>query len=222
MISWIAETASCLEWLQRGHNESGLYRIRIDSGNKELYRTAYCDMNTDGGGWLVLLRRKDGTVDFDQSWDSYLRLIGYLQGEFWFGLANIKDALSSQDQELRVELEDWEGNSAHAKYADFRIRKRNSKYALVVGGYSGTAGDSLSSSNEMAFSTKDSDNDNNNIGNCAKYSNSGWWFNNCFQALLTGPYSHTPQGGRGIIWMDWKGFNYSLKSCEMKMRPRNN
>lgn len=175
-------------------------------------------MTTDDGGWLVFLRRKDGTVDFDQPMKGYRHHFGYLQGEFWYGLVNLRTLGSSKANELRVDLEDWEGNTAYAKYAQFKIQGPDNNYSLILSGYSGTAGDSLSASNRMAFTTKDSDNDGNPDANCATQTKAGWWFKNCFTALLTGRYSNTSQGGK-IVWKDWKGFGYSLKSCEMKMRP---
>ncbi|XP_078357384.1 microfibril-associated glycoprotein 4-like [Oculina patagonica] len=205
---------TCLGWLQNGYKESGLYLV---SGKE-----AYCDMTTDGGGWRVFLRRKDGTMDFDRSYNAYKHMFGNLKGEFWYGVQNLRNLVSSRSYELRVDLEDWEGNTAYANYAVFKIDGRSTQYSLRVDGYSGTAGDSLSSANGMGFSTKDSDHDGNDTANCAEVSKAGWWFSNCYQALLTGPYSHTPQGGNGIIWKDWKGFNYSLKSCEMKMRALGN
>ena len=31
-----------------------------------------CDMDSDGGGWVVILQRKDGSVDFETPlWDDY-------------------------------------------------------------------------------------------------------------------------------------------------------
>lgn len=176
-------------------------------------------MRTDGGGWLVILRRKDGSVNFRRSWNDYRFTIGKLSGEFWYGLAYISWVTEFEDQELLVELEDWEGNTAFAKYSGFKVGPREENFTLNVSGYSGTAGDALSSANGMAFTTEDSDNDRNDQGNCAIMSKAGWWFKNCHQGLLTGPYSNNPQDGRGIIWSPWKGFQYSLKSSEMKIRP---
>ena len=177
-------------------------------------------MTTDGGGWVVFLRRKDGTVDFDRPYGDYRLFFGDLLGEFWFGLVNANRFSHLANHELRVDLEDWEGNTAYAKYTTFKVKSGVPlHFRLTVSGYSGTAGDSLSSANGMNFTAKDSDQDENDSGNCAIQTKAGWWFDNCFQALLTGPYSHTPQGGRGIVWKDWKGLNYSLKSCEMKFRP---
>ena len=101
----------------------------------------------------------------------------------------------------------------------FRVRSRTVNFTVSISGYSGTAGDALSSANDMPFTTRDADNDKNADGNCAALNMGGWWFKNCFQALLTGPYSNTSHGGGGIVWSTWKGFSYSLKSCEMKIRP---
>lgn len=120
------------------------------------------------------------------------------------------------NHELRVELGDWEGNTSYAKYSTFAVARRFRHYRLTIGGYSGTAGDSFSIANGMNFTTKDEDHDGKSDGNCAELTNAGWWFKNCFQALLTGRY------GQGIIWSAWKGFGYSLKSCEMKLRTLEN
>ena len=86
---------------------------------------------------------------------------------------------------------------------------------------SGTAGDSLSYHRNMAFTTKDRDNDNYS-GNCAAYYNSAWWYNNCVRANLNGYYyhgSHVGSAYRGINWDTWKGHSYSAKRAEMKIRP---
>ena len=192
----------------------------VYSREGDLMPSAYCDMRTDGGGWLVLLRRKDGSVDFDRTWDAYGLKIGNLLGEFWYGLIKMSRFTLRENHELRVDLEDWDGNTPYAKYSHFRVLYSGQHtFMMTIGGYSGTAGDALSSANDMAFTTRDSDNDMNADGNCAANAKGGWWFENCFQDLLTGPYSHTPHGGRGIVWSTWKGFSYSLKSCEMKIRP---
>ena len=84
----------------------------------------------------------------------------------------------------------------------------------------GTAGDSLSYHRNMAFSTKDRDNDNAN--NCAASYKSAWWYKSCVNANLNGYYYHGSHVGsdyRGINWNTWKGHSYSAKRAEMKIRP---
>ena len=212
---------SCLKWLQNGYNKSDTYKIvipvsELQSGSA----TAYCDMTTDGGGWLVFLRRKDGTVEFDRLGAEYRNGFGDLRGEFWYSLDYLHRLTQHVDHELRVDLEDWEGNTTYAKYTTFKVGSYDEGFRLTVGGYSGTAGDSFSRANGMNFTTEDSDQDDNDSGNCAVQTKAGWWFKNCFRALLTGRY-RAPQSndGGGIIWPDWKGFHYPLKGCEMKIRP---
>ena len=86
----------------------------------------------------------------------------------------------------------------------------------------GTASDSLSYHRNMAFSTKDRDNDNANSFNCAASYKSAWWYNNCLRANLNGYYYHGSQvksDYSGINWSKWKGAYYSAKRAEMKIRP---
>ena len=60
----------------------------------------------------------------------------------------------------------------------FSVGDESDKYKLRVGSYSGTAGDSLAWHNNMAFTTKDRDNDKSDSGNCATKSWTGaWWYN---------------------------------------------
>ena len=169
---------------------------------------------------MVLLRRKDGSKDFHLPFSRYKKSLGNHFVNFWLGLNNMHLFASAEPHELRVELEDWEGNTTYAKYEHFYVNPAHFNYKLSVRGYSGTAGDALASANDMSFTTENSDNDRNQNENCAIISKASWWFNaDCFQSVLTGPYSNSPYGGRGLIWSPWKGPDYSLKSCEMKIRP---
>ena len=50
----------------------------------------YCDTLTAGGGWTVIQRRQDGSVEFKQrGWVEYEEGFGELTGEFWYGLRSI-------------------------------------------------------------------------------------------------------------------------------------
>ena len=50
---------------------------------------------------------------------------------------------SSGNVSLRVDLEDFEGNIRYAEYATFKVADQTDKYRIVIGGYSGTAGDGM-------------------------------------------------------------------------------
>ena len=171
----------------------------------------FCDMETDGGGWTVLLKRQDGSVDFYRNWTDYKS--GFLH---WLGLDNmyLLTHQSSDPPQLRVDLADWEGNTAFAKYDQFSVGDEDSAYTLSVSGYqsASTAGDSLVNvpshviQNGQRFSTPDRDNDMNGPGhNCAVTFRGPWWHNACYDSLLTGVY-FTSGGPRsspphGINWL---------------------
>ena len=179
-------------------------------------------METDGGGWTVFQRRQDGSVDFYRNWIDYENGFGNLTGEFWLGLGKINRLTKEQSNTLRVDLGDFDGNTSYAQYTTFSVGDSTTEYTLTVGGYSGTAGDSLAYHNGMKFSTRDNDNDFYS-GSCAQFWHGAWWFNYCFYSHLNGLYHHNPvvSYANGTIWSTWKGFSYSLKFTEMKTRRNN-
>ena len=102
-----------------------------------------CDMTTDGGGWTVFQRRLDGSVDFYVDWAAYKKGFGNLNGEFWLGNDNLHRLTATTDVMLRVDLEDFDGNVTYAEYKAFNVADEGDEYRLLIGGYNGTAGDSM-------------------------------------------------------------------------------
>ena len=102
-----------------------------------------CDMTTNGGGWTVFQRRLNGSVDFYRDWSSYKNGFGDLHGEFWLGNDNLHRLTAAGNVSLRVDLEDFEGNITYAEYATFKVADQADKYRILIGGYSGTAGDGM-------------------------------------------------------------------------------
>ena len=50
----------------------------------------YCGMTNDGGGWIVIQRKKkDSSVNSNQDWNDYEKGFRNLTMEFWYGLAAI-------------------------------------------------------------------------------------------------------------------------------------
>ena len=141
---------------------------------------ALCDFESDGGGWTIIQKRSSGPKhEFDQNWTEYSNGFGSLDGNFWLGLENIHALTKNGDQELRIELEDFEGEKAYAKYSNFSISSASDFYRLSISGFDGnsTVEDSLTGHNAMRFTTKDKDNDNWDDGNCATSDGGGggWW-----------------------------------------------
>ena len=124
----------CTESYKSGERKNGVYTIDTDSSG---IIEVFCDQITAGGGWLVFQKRLDGSVDFYRGWAEYKRGFGSLTGEFWLGLDNIHRLSSNGSYKLRVDLEDFAGNTYYAEYDLFKIASEGEKYELSVGSYSG-------------------------------------------------------------------------------------
>ena len=136
----ILERISCTEFFRDGWMSSGVYTINPDRGNPI---QVLCDMTTDGGGWTVFQRRLDGSVDFYLGWESYKNGFGNLSGEFLLGNDNLHRLIVADDVILKVDMEDLKGILAYAEYTTFKVADEGAKYQLSIGGYRGTAGDSM-------------------------------------------------------------------------------
>ncbi|XP_078483123.1 microfibril-associated glycoprotein 4-like isoform X2 [Ciona intestinalis] len=193
--------SNCKAILDSGLSTSGKYQIQLkDSTVVEVY----CDMETDGGGWTVIQRRKDGSVNFTRNWANYSAGFGTRDGEHWLGLATLNKLTTIEKYDLRVNIT---GCNNLTKYA---------QYSLEVNGYSGNARDSLAYHNGQIFQTFD-----RNGGKCVKRDRGGWWYNNCVHANLNGLYAPCSSGEMNA---GWYYFNYEYRGTrfiEMKIRPRN-
>ncbi|XP_052412338.1 tenascin isoform X3 [Carassius gibelio] len=207
----------CSEALLNGETSSGPYTIYI-SGDEKQPIQVYCDMSTDGGGWMVFLRRQSGKVDFYRNWRNYSAGFGDTNDEFWIGLSNLHKITSAGQYELRVDLHDGQ-ESVFATYDKFYIADPRSRYKIQIGAYSGTAGDSLSYHQNRPFSTYDNDNDIA-VTNCALSYKGAFWYKNCHRVNLMGKYGDSSHS-KGINWFHWKGHEHSIPFAEMKIRPVN-
>ena len=97
----------------------------------------FCDQTTARGGWTVFQKRLNGSVDFYLYWSDYKVGFGDLSGEFWLGLDKIYRLTSNNNNVLRVDLEDFEGNTRFAHYNMFGVMNENNMYKLNLGVYSG-------------------------------------------------------------------------------------
>lgn len=181
-------------------------------------------METDGGGWTVFQKRDDvePQEDFYQPWLEYKRGFGDLQKQFWLGNDRLSILTNQNSYQLRVDLEDFDGEKRFAQYDNFRIANEFDKYRLTIGAYlKGDANDSMSGHNGMKFSTKDQDNDIYE-NSCAQKFTGAWWYSACHSSNLNGAYLRGPHPAiyaAGVHWFAFKGHYYSLKRSEMKIRP---
>ena len=203
------QNTSCQKLLEAGIVDSGVYTIYPDGFSDGL--EVYCDMETDGGGWIVIQRRQDGSVDFNRNWAEYRDGFGDLSGEFWFGNENISMvAGSTEPWQLRVDLENMAGEKAPSVYSDFKLK--GGDYQFYVGlPHENIAGDALSQKTWTPFSTRD-------VVNVYLWNEcqptGGWWILKCPESTLNSPYVD-------MKWNTWEvtqGNPHPLKSCSMKIR----
>ncbi|XP_056418973.1 fibrinogen-like protein 1 [Hyla sarda] len=214
--------SDCSSLYHNGIRSSGVYTILPSSGGSPV--EVFCDMDTQGGGWTMIQRRRDGSTGFNRTWKEYKEGFGDLNGEFWLGNENIHKITSRGGCSLRIDMEDWDGEHKYALYREFSLEDETNYYRLHVSGPSGTAEDSFAwYHNKRSFSTPGS-------GHlCADISHAGWWYHQCFYSNLNGVYyvggkyvkSREAMGPDGIVWYSWRNTDYySLKKVSMMIRPR--
>ncbi|MBN3314981.1 ANGL1 protein, partial [Atractosteus spatula] len=210
----------CYQVRQAGHSTSGIYLLKPDGSDRLMQ--VWCEHGLDNGGWTVIQRRKDGSVNFFRNWDNYKKGFGNIDNEYWLGLEHIYNLGKQGDYRLLIEMEDWLGKKVYAEYSSFRLEPESEFYRLRLGTYQGNAGDSFSSHNGKQFTTLDRDKDVFS-GNCAHFHKGGWWYNACGQTNLNGVwYSggiYRSKFQDGIFWADYGGGFYSLKAVRMMIRP---
>lgn len=162
---------------------SGVYDIVIPRYSAQPFKV-YCDAEILGGNWLTIMRREDGSVEFNRNWTDYKYGFGDIDREFFLGMDKIHVLTQDQQQELLVILEDYDGKVAYETYDAFAIGSESEQYRLhTLGSGSGDAGDSLSYNRGMSFTTADRDNDYSDL-NCAVFYSNPWWHKNCFERYL--------------------------------------
>ena len=129
---YVVNSDNCAKLYQSGSRKSGVFQITPDD-EQGFY--VFCDQTTAGGGWTVFQKRLDGSVDFYLNWTDYKQGFGNLSAEFWLGLDKIHRLTSQTNNKLRVELEDFEGNTAYAEYDTFAVADEADNYRLSIEGY---------------------------------------------------------------------------------------
>lgn len=192
-------------------SRSGVYLIHPHNSATAL--KVFCDMDTEGGGWTLVQRRRDGSEDFYRTWASYRQGFGSPSAEHWLGNEALHDLTSSANYSLRVDLWDTAGRYKFVEYNRFRVASEAERYRLEIYGYRGNASNALEYHSGMAFSTVDRDNDFSST-HCAVYYSSGWWYNHCQYVNINGKYKV------GLTWYDMDALEWvQLSRVEMKVRP---
>jgi hypothetical protein len=203
-----------------GATGDGYYRIDVDGAGPTGFVDVLCDMTTDGGGWTVVQRRVNGSVDFYRTYNEYA--VGFGNGdEYWIG-NNRLAAMTASGTELRIDMMRTNLQTAYALYSNFKVTAAADAYRLASAAWvSGTAGDSLGGQVGAQFTTKDVSHDQvDPSNNCAMQYHGAWWYTSCHSSNLNGAYlngAHTSYAD-GIEWRTWTGYYESLAKTEMKVR----
>jgi len=132
--SGATESCCCLGYLNTYFTtkSSGDYTIDNFDGVKCSNTRVYCDTTSGGGGWLVIQRRQDGSVDFNKDWKNYEDGFGSFTGEFWFGLHGIHSITSKGQWELRVDYKHTDGSEGYLSYGNFKVGPASEQYPLTI------------------------------------------------------------------------------------------
>jgi len=201
--------------------KSGVYTMMNFCGIKCFDAEVYCDTSNGRGGWLVVQRRKDGSVDFNRGWGEYEDGFGELTGEFWYGLRALHCLTSQGSWEMRMDIKFANGIKIFLQYGHFKVASANEKYKLTVGGFQGTTNDPMATHNGMYFTTKDSDNDQWRSGNCVLVNGptkpgGGWWHRSCWHNGINPNIIYNHNDG---VYLNNK--YHALPFIEVKIRQNN-
>ncbi|XP_027056202.1 ficolin-1-A-like [Pocillopora damicornis] len=212
--------ANCAELYKAGNTTSGVYTIYPDGLSAV---DVYCDQSTGGGGWTVIQKRMDGSVNFNRSWCDYKRGFGNLSGEFWLGLDKINGLTWRTKNKLRVDLEFNLSQGIQRifeEYDLFLVETECKDYALTIGRvFTGNASDSFDHNRNASFFTMDKD---TQLGCAKKFG--AWWYpegkDHCGNSNLNGIYQHE----NGLKWAQWSQNQpdepqYKATKAEMKIKP---
>ena len=170
---------------------SGVYNLDHYGPFSATY--GYCDMETVGGGWLVIFRRV-GQFDFQKELQEYEDGFGELEAgkTFWYGLKALNHITNRDTWELRVDLIN-DNKRVHVHYASISIGDTSEGYRLQLGplvGTKSTAGDSLREYSGQMFLTIN----HNGDARCPQLGGGGWWYTaDCGGTnggILTAKHSH--------------------------------
>ncbi|XP_059154905.1 angiopoietin-2-like [Physella acuta] len=174
-----------------------------------------CDTDTDGGGWIIMVRRIKGDVNFTRNWEEYKWGFGSFVGDFWLGNELVATITSEGNFELRVDMR-YKDKPYYAVYDSFKVESEADGYRLRIRNYTGDAGDSLKDhQKDRVFSTFDRDRSQRS---CAATYKGGWWYGSCHDSHPTGVWK--AKAHSGLNWYGVTGFQDSVDEIEMKFRRK--
>lgn len=165
--------------------------------------------------------KKKYHISFNNTWNSYKSGFGDVEDEFWLGNDNIHSLTSQEENELKVDIEFFNGSCKTYYFDSFKLENEKSNYRIKIGNsFNGHGANYFLHHDNLEFSTHDRFNGYNKQ-NCAKVHSGGWWFQNviCYDVFLTGIYKDADDKQNelhSIFWPSWQ----PLKTVQMKIKPK--
>jgi ficolin len=145
---------------------------------------------------ILIQQHYNGVQFFHRTWNQFKTAFGNQDGNYWIGNELLHKLTSTGRYHLHIDMQSaTNGKMYSADYQTFKVGPASDGYRLSIGGYSGTAGDSLASLDRMKFTTRDRDNDFRANLNCAEFTKGGFWYYSCTMAPLNGIYKTFAEGG---------------------------
>ena len=117
---------------------------------------------------VVIQQHYGRTASFNRTWAEFKVEFGDVSGNYWIGNERLHQLTLNERYKLRIDLRaKYDYEWYWAEYMNFFVDDESAGYRLYVGGYSGTAGNCMSPSSGMKFTTRDRDNDLLANANCA-------------------------------------------------------
>ena len=196
--------------------------------------SVYCDMEHDGGGWMLV---GGGKINYTRSYAEYQSGFQEILGDkrAFIGLENLYLATNAANTSLKVFIDRCPEHPApiltECTYPTFIVHSEAEKYAVSIPETCGSGNETWNYADPWVrwdpsqpgpgFATYDKD---NSLGCSASNEKTGWWFDNsgtigCGAANLNGQRLGCAAGNQtgynGIFW-DGK----PIDGASMYIRPR--
>ncbi|XP_066922180.1 microfibril-associated glycoprotein 4-like [Clytia hemisphaerica] len=215
----VHQNIDCQDWYDKGYKQSGVFFIYYERYKMKVWCKMY------GApyfvGMIEIQKRKDGSVNFNRTWNEYKVGFGDPATEYWLGNDNIHKLTYGRNMLLRIGADPFIGNSIYTIFENFFIENEANNYTI----HTGTPHPNFDSyavngdwifHDQKPFSTIDRD---LNGFNCPFTYKCGWWFNYCFKMNFNGVYkfNEATTNRQGIIWTAFIGNEKSLKKSSLSI-----